>query len=379
MDIETFKNKYASFKDAEKIRITCDHPQHEPAGETIVIGKQPAKRNILKNDGKFFICRQCFMKYNNPINRIGESRQTEEIIMVYCPHPEHEGDHAREMKKRNYYGSLHEPFLQICGSCVQRGKTISDEQREKIRLALKDVPKSEEFKEKLERYWKKHPERRAEATAILLANKCTTGMLGKHHSDETKEKMSEIMSGRTYTDEHCENISEGRKKMLAEQGGFTKEHREAISRATIRQYQTGFDPKLHHLKGWHESPKVGKIFYRSSYEKKAYLKLDGDESVKNYKAEALAVEYFNPEKQIVSTYLVDLLIEYVDGSQKYVEIKPEKWLTDDVVVAKIDAAMMKTHDLGWPFEVWTEMHLFGHVYNEKNMRAFAEKVKCGEV
>lgn len=379
MNIDQFKNKYAAFKDADKIEITCDHPSHQPQGEIIVIGKQPAKRNILKNDGKTFICRQCFMKYNNPMNHLGESRQTEEIIVVYCPHPEHQGDPAREMKKRNYYGSMQEPYLQTCGSCVQLGKEISEEQRDKIRLALKGIPKSEEFKKNLAEYWKQHPERRAEATAILLANKCSTGMLGKVHSDETKQKMSEAHSGITFSDEHCENISEGRKKMLDETGGFTREHREAISKAVVKQYQNGFEPKLHHLRGWHESPKSGKVYFRSSYEKKAFLKLDADDSVKSYTTESVSVEYFHPIKQITSSYIIDLLVEYTDGSKKLVEIKPEKWLMDEVIICKIEAGGIKAQEIGATFEVWTEMNLFGHVYNQKNMRAFAEKVKNGEV
>jgi hypothetical protein len=32
-----------------------------------------------------------------------------------------------------------------------------------------------------------------------------------------------------------------------------------------------------------------------------------------------------------------------------------------------------------PFEVWTEMNLFGHVYNKKNMTSFIEKIKKGIV
>ena len=64
MNIEEFTIKYAVFKDVEKIQIQCDHPEHDPNGEMITIGKQPAKRNILKSGGKEFVCRQCFMKHS---------------------------------------------------------------------------------------------------------------------------------------------------------------------------------------------------------------------------------------------------------------------------------------------------------------------------
>lgn len=379
MNIEQFKEKYAAFKDAEKIEITCDHPDHEPQGETLVIGKQPAKRNIMKNGGKQFICRKCFMKYDNPMNRVGQSRQTNEEIDVYCPHPEHKGDSDRTMKKSCYYGKMEEPYLQMCGTCAQLGKEISEDQREKIRLALKGIKRSDEFKQKLSEYMKNNPEGIARGIKNLLENHCTTGMLGKQHSDETKQKMSEAHAGKEFTDEHCENISEGRKAMLKAQGGFTREHKEAISRATIKQYQNGFEPKLHHVRGWHESPKAGSVYHRSSYEKKSFLKLDADETVKTYQTETVTTEYWNPVRKITSSYLIDLLIEYVDGSKKLVEVKPEKFLTDEVVICKVEAGKVKAADMNVPFEVWTEMDLFGHVYNQKNMRRFADKVRNGEV
>lgn len=379
MNIEQFKLKYAALKDVDKVKVDdlCDCPQHVNGGKEIAKG--PAKKNILKHGGKEFVCRECHMKYDNPMNQTTESRQTDEEITVYCPSPDHEGEPCRTMRKTSYYGSMSEPYLQVCKSCAQRGKDISEEQREKIRLALTGIKRSDEFKQKLSDYMKNNPEGIARATKNILENQCTTGMLGKHQSDAAKQKMSETMTGREYTEEHCQNISEGRKKMLAETGGFTREHRENISKAVVKQYQNGFEPKLHHLNGWHESPKAGKVFYRSSYEKKAYLKLDADETVKGYKAESVSVEFFNPVKEITSSYIIDLLVEYVDGSQKLVEVKPEKWLTDDVVICKIEAGELKAAEMGIPFEVWTEMHLFGHVYNERNMRLFVEKIRNGQI
>lgn len=379
MNIEQFNETYAAFRDVDKIEIVCDHPQHKPTGEIIVIGKQPAKRNILKNESKAFICRQCFMKYNNPMNRVGESRQTDEVIQVFCPHPEHAGDHAREMKKTSYYGVMAEPYLQVCGSCAQKGKTVSEEQREKIRISLTGIKRSEEFKEKLREYMRTNPEGIARGEANLIPGAGGGWNKGSVTPEDVRQKQSIAMTGRTYTDEHRQNISEGRKKMLAEQGGFTREHREKISKATILQYQNGFEPHLHHLRGWHESPKAGKVYFRSSYEKKAFLKLDEDEAVKTYQVEAVSTDYFHPMKEITSSYLIDLLVEYIDGSQKLIEIKPERWLTDEVIIAKIEAGEAKAADMKIPYEIWTEMDLFGHVYNKGHMRSFFEKVKRGEL
>lgn len=378
MNIKTFIETYAAFKDADKITITtCDDPRHE--GEILPIGKQAARRNILKNGGEKFICRQCCMKYNNPFNHTGESRQTNEIIVVYCPCEEHKGEPSREMKKSCYFGPLEEPYLQLCGSCVQLGKEISPEQREKIRQALKGIQRSDEFKEKLRQYMKNNPEGIARGKANLIPGIGGVLRTGIPLPEEWKEAISESLLGKEKSEEHCQNISDGRKKMLEEAGGFTREHRENISKATIEQYRKGFEPKLHHLKGWHESPKAGRVYFRSSYEKKAYMKLDKDENVVMYYTEKLDIPYFHPVKQITSYYLIDLEIEYIDGSKKLVEIKPESWLDDEIVIAKIEAGKLKGIELGLSYEVWTEMDLFGHVYNKKNMQAFCDKIRNGEI
>jgi hypothetical protein len=377
MNIHEFNQKYASFKDADQIQITCDCSKHKIIGEIINIGKQPAKRNIMKNGQ--FICRKCHEVHFNPMKKINPVRQTNEIIKVYCAHPKHEGDRYREIKMSAYFGKLEEPYTQDCKSCVQKDKEINQEQREKISAKLTGIERSDEFKKKLSDYMKNNPEGIARGQKNLFENHCTTGFLGKHHTEETKEKMSEAMSGRTYSEEHCSNISAGRKKMLEEQGGFSQEHREKISKATIQQYKEGFDPNTHHLKGKHQSPKAGNIHFRSSYEKKAYLKLDEDESVKTYSIEDVSIDYIHPNKKITSQYLVDMLVEYFDGTKKLIEIKPEKMLENSIVQAKIESAKIKASELGYEFEVWTEMDLFGHVYNKKNMNLFIEKIRNGEI
>lgn len=58
MNIEEFDLAYANYGSAEVIEIPCDHPQHE--GPNRSIGKQPARRNILKRGE--FICRDCCSK-----------------------------------------------------------------------------------------------------------------------------------------------------------------------------------------------------------------------------------------------------------------------------------------------------------------------------
>ncbi|MEI7485953.1 MAG: TnsA endonuclease N-terminal domain-containing protein [Chryseobacterium sp.] len=376
MNIEEFKTKYAAFKDTDKIQIQCDHHNHIPFGEIITIGKQPAKRNILKSGSKEFICRQCFMKYNNPVNKIGEKRQDDSIIEVFCPCQEHNGEPSRQMKKSCYYGSMEPPYLQICGSCVQKGREISDEQKERIRLSLTGIKRSDEFKEKLSVYMKNNPEGIARAKSNLIPGSGGGWNEGLNLSEETKQKMSESHMGKKFSEEHCQKISEGRKKMLEETGGFTPEHRMKLSQATIRQYQNGFDPKTHHIRGVHHSTKIpsGQGVFRSSYEKKAFMILDNDESVVSYEIEKITIKYFNPIKKIDSLYVIDILVKHKDGTSKLIEVKPQSWLLDSVIQAKIEAGKIKAAEIGLPFEVWTEMDLFGHVYNKKNMELFMEKI-----
>jgi hypothetical protein len=379
MNIEKFYEKFKTLKDKEIVEIYCDHANH--AGDRKrSIAKVSAKRNILKNGGEEFVCRDCQMKYKNPMNTKGAAkRQTDEEIVVVCPDPRHKGDKTRTMKMSGYFGNLEQPYIQKCKSCVQLEKTISEEHRCKISQKLTGIQRTDEFKKKLRDYLHAHPERLAQIKKTLTENR-GSGMLGKHHSIETKSKMSKLMSGRVYTDEHKQNISEGRKEMLSAQGGLLKTTREKLSKAAIQQHINGFDAKTHHARGTHISKKCDKVIkYKSSYEKKAFMKLDEDNSVLKYEYESTAINYYNPVKCINGSYLVDLVVYYDDGTKKLIEVKPNKWLQDLTVVAKIDAgkAYASKHEMA--FEVWEETTLFGAVYNEKNMRSFCQKVKRGEL
>lgn len=365
MNLEQFIENFKTIRDIDQIEVDllCDHTLHLKAG--IKIAKGPAKRNILKHGKKEFICRACEMKYNNPTNKKGENRQTNEEILVICPYPEHQGERSRVMKKSCYYGELKEPYLQICKSCAQSRKIISEDQKEKISQSLKGIKRSEEFKQKLSNYMKNNPK----CQENLIPGLGSGWNKGLRTPDDVKIKISESNLGKIRTEEQKKKISEGRKKMLAETGGFTQEHRQKLSQATARQYARGFNPQLHHKKGWHKSPKVGDIFYRSSYEKKAYLLLDKDENVVTYKAETIQIVFFNPVKNTESVYLVDIEVEYKD-KKKIIEIKPEKWLEDQVVKAKIAAAKNYAEENNIEFEVWTETKLFGPIYNKNQIINF---------
>lgn len=374
MNIDQFRSKYAQNKNSEQIVIDCDHEKHI-GDRARIIGKQGAERNILKNGEERFICRDCMMKYDNPMVRPRERRQTDDLITVACPHPEHQGPRERQIQKSAWFGAIDGPYEGLCKSCVQLGKKISQEHKEKIKEALTGIKRSDEFKAKLSAHMKNNPEALAKATKVLLENKCTTGMLGKKHSDEVRQKMSESHKGVTFSEEHRKNISEGRKKMLQETGGFTREHREALSRATVELYSNGFNPKTYHIRGYHTSTKVKDLYFSSSYEKKAYEKLDDDNAVAFYEREVVKIPFFHPTKEIDSIYLVDLKVTMTDGSVKWIEIKPASKLKDEVVMSKAEIAKIKSKELGIPYEFWTEIELFGPVYNPKRIQEYADRLR----
>jgi hypothetical protein len=91
------------------------------------------------------------------------------------------------------------------------------------------------------------------------------------------------------------------------------------------------------------------------------------------------VEYNKPNTDIKSNYIVDIFVEYIDGSKKLIEVKPEAWLKDEIIQCKLEAAKLEAEKIGIEFEIWTEMKLFGHVYNKRNMDLFIDKILSGEI
>ena len=377
MNIDQFNNQFGHLKDVDQISIDplCDHPEHISVPKK-TIGRGAARKNILKSGGKEFICRACYMKHCNPMNKKGPNRQTDEEIVVICPSPDHEGDDKRTMKMSHYYGEMKKPYKQICKSCAQRGKIISEEQKKAISKTLEGRKLTDSHKKHIGEAIKRDPERIEKAIKNLKPWLGRGWNKGKKTPKATRDKISAANKGLKRTKKQRKNISRGRKKMLDEQGGFTQEHREKISEATVRQYEKGFDPKLHHRKGWHHSPKLKKkVYYRSSYEKKAYILLDADDSVDRYEVESVKIKYKHPKKKINSTFLVDIQVFYKDGQEALVEVKPLKWLQDEVVQAKIGAGIRYADQQECSFEMWDEIALFGPVNTCQKIKLFVESLE----
>ena len=195
-----------------------------------------------------------------------------------------------------------------------------------------------------------------EARAKISANH--VGMTGMKHTPESRAKMSASGKGRKATSEARANMSTARR-------GRPGIKHTAEAKAKLSAAQTAYlraNPELlparAYKRGWFFSTKMGrKIWYRSSYEKKAYEMLDASPIIKAFRAEPFTIPYlFGGVSRV---YLPDLEVEFVGGEKRLVEIKPKALLSDEKNVAKFRAARAFAELNGYAqFNVWTERALF---------------------
>ena len=130
-----------------------------------------------------------------------------------------------------------------------------------------------------------------------------------------------------------------------------------VSKALTERMLRGelITPKNKHKSGHHDSPKAGRVWYRSSYEQKLYQILDADSNVVSYVVEPCVIKFmFNDS---VKRYVPDALVTYNLGVQKLIEVKPIGLINDPVNVAKRDAAIIACANAGIIYECWTQKEL----------------------
>jgi putative component of toxin-antitoxin plasmid stabilization module len=373
MNMNDFEKTFAGLKQSEKIKLKCDHP--DCLNPEKVIGREAAKRNILKNGGEKFVCGNCEKRFNNPMNKIGQGRKNLGELNVLCP----KCKKTRKMNASCYFGVLSEPYSQICGSCSQIGKEITDEQKQKISQKLIGRSLTEDHKKNISKYMKFNVNGIEQGKRNLIPGSGGGWNKGLKTPQEICDKQSAAMLGRVYSDEHKANISEGRKKFLSETGGFTLEHRQKLRDAALDQYERGFNPNAHHRYGYHKSTKCEKAFYRSSYEKKAFMILDEMQDVKKYEVEKIKIPYWNPLEKTEAIFIVDILVELHDGSRKIIEIKPISWMNSLVNASKIDALKIWSEKENVVCEIWDEHKLFGEVNTYQKIQKFIDWIDSGSV
>lgn len=150
-------------------------------------------------------------------------------------------------------------------------------------------------------------------------------------------------------------------KRLHSDPEFAERHRErGRKRFTILHQDPEFRRKVgsrNNLRGWHSSPKSGEVYYRSSYESRAYEILDADDDVVSYQYEPVSIPYLSIDGS-TKNYYPDLMVQYRGGRSILVEIKPRDLVNTEVNQAKADAAIAWCDERNIEFTIWTEQQLF---------------------
>lgn len=169
------------------------------------------------------------------------------------------------------------------------------------------------------------------------------GFIGKKHTDETKVILRKKSIERGM-DKAENNPMFGKK--------HSKESRQSMSKtktACILQgkYAGWFS------KGKYFSNKLEKeIYYQSSWEKQFFEHLDTDALVSSFVPQPLSIPYYY--KEYKRHYIPDIMITYLDGSGKLVEIKPSAFVNMEINKEKFAAARAYCAERNIQFEVWTE-------------------------
>jgi hypothetical protein len=129
----------------------------------------------------------------------------------------------------------------------------------------------------------------------------------------------------------------------------TPAYRAKMSRIATRRLRTtggGF------ARGYHESPKAGRVFYMSSWELLRFQELDSDPAVLMYKPQPCSIPY--PWEEATKHYTPDILVIYEGRTPELEEIKPRRVIENDKsgrVAARLSAGRQFAAQRGWPFRL----------------------------
>ena len=98
------------------------------------------------------------------------------------------------------------------------------------------------------------------------------------------------------------------------------------------------------------------IYFRSSWEKKAFIYCDRNPRVIAWASEEIKIPYFLKGTRAQYHYIPDLMIYFENKEVVMVEIKPKEQVQDpdDFNKSKWAAARRKCAQKGWQFRIWTE-------------------------
>lgn len=107
------------------------------------------------------------------------------------------------------------------------------------------------------------------------------------------------------------------------------------------------------------------IKYRSSWELYVCKHLDEDQNVLDYEYEPYKIPYLsNVSSKKYRNYIPDFVVNYIDGSQKIIEVKRTSALNNSIVLKKAEAAKKWCENLTIEtkkevtYHFWTEAIIF---------------------
>lgn len=215
-------------------------------------------------------------------------------------------------------------------------------QSEAVKKSYEDNPDLRKQRAQSNRRRRLNPEFKAAENARLRKQSKMIKKLGLTSTSEVRKKKSISVTA------YYKNNPDAAKK--------SEETKEKLSKAISKLYLNGvYDGRENnYVTGWYDSCKAaGKIWYRSSYELKAYQILDADDFVMTYIPESVKVKY-RDENDKIRYYIPDIQVIYYDQTYKIIEVKPQYMLGDENTMRKINAAKSKYGDR---FVVWTEKEL----------------------
>lgn len=173
----------------------------------------------------------------------------------------------------------------------------------------------------------------------------TRNRLGTETSQQARENMRQGALGKVITLEHAQNISKAQIERYKD-----PEARRKVSRGMAKMIAEGRRNNNQYKTGYH-SGRLGRFYYRSSYELRFLQLIDTDLNVVQLQYEEVVIPYGSYQH-----YVPDYLVTLVDGRRFMVEIKPESLLS--YCEEKFEAAKSWCSRNGYTFLVLTEDALF---------------------
>lgn len=194
-----------------------------------------------------------------------------------------------------------------------------------VGLITMNIVMTDEIKEKIGKKSKKR-----------LLNPENHPLYGKHHTDETREKISKkhIESGHSsgannpmFGQHHTEET----KQLMSE----------IVSREIVEGKRKAYGTNFHQ-KGLYFSIKINKeLNYRSSWELATIKWLDNNDEIITYEYEKIRIVYYMKEadRNHKRNYIPDFLITFKDGHKELWELKPQEFTKNEKTQLKAEAAI----------------------------------------